>query len=262
MSDVHRDELLDDLAEWIRRHPEAWPASEEFTISDARIDEIIESVIAGQRRAPADTLARRRRRRRLVGGACFVIAATSGAVVAASMLRSEQPTQPQAGAACRAQAQVRADAIVLAPGGDPIEGCRALWEGGQFEELDTGEPGIGAGDAVPPLSACIGGGGVVEVFPGEPSVCSDLGLAAADPTLSPENQAIVDLQDRLVETINMAECIPVADAAPMAEAILDEAPLDGWTVWIRPEAQGGTCGKVAVDPTAKQIIVNHLDLQD
>lgn len=260
MSDEHRDELLAELAGWLLAHPDAWPPAEEFTISDARTEQIIASVVAGQRLGPANTRQRRRRRHRIVGGACVVIAATSGAFVAAAVWRSEQPTQPHAGTACRAEPHVRADAIVLGPGQDPIEGCRALWMGGQFEGLGNGEPITG--DALPPLSACIGGGGVVEVFPGESSVCSDLGLAVADAVLSPENQAIVDLQDRLVTAINMPECIPVAEAATMAAVILDEAPLSGWKVTIRPEAQGGTCGKVAVDATTKQIIVNHLDLPD
>jgi len=258
MSDAHRDELLDDLAEWLRRHPDAWPPSEEFTISDTRADEIINSVLVGQR--PTPTKARtRRRRRRIVGGVCFVVAATSGAVVAASMLRSEQPTQPQAGAACRAEPHVRADAIVIAPGVDPLEGCRALWIDGGFDGLGRDDPTTAV---VPVLSACIGGGGAIEVFPGEQSVCADLGLAVADPTLSPENQAIVDLQDRLVEDINLPDCIPVSEAATLAAAILDESPLTGWDVTISPGADNGTCGKVAVDATDTRIIVNHLDLPD
>jgi len=260
MSDTDDDELLTELDQWILRHPEVWPPSEEFTISDARIDEIITNVLAGRAPSPANLRARRRRRRRIVGGACFVIAATSGAVVAAAVLRSEQPTQPQAGAACRAEAQVRADAIVLAPGVDPIEGCAALWSSGQFEGLGSDKDITGT--AVPPLNACIGGGGVVEVFPGEPSVCADLGLAVADLTLSPENQSIVDLQDRLVNEINLPGCIPVADAATMAAEILDEAPLTGWEVTINPGADGGTCGKVAVDPIAEQITVLDFDPPD
>ena len=260
MSDAHDEELLAELGQWIERHPEVWPPSDEFTISDARIDEIITGVLAGQQPVPANLAAMRRRRRRIVGAACFALAATSGAVVAAAVLRSEQPTQPQAGVVCRAEADARADAIVLAPGIDPIEGCAALWSSGQFQGLDSDKDITG--NAVPPLGACIGGGGVVEVFPGDLSVCADLALAAADPTLSPENQAIVDLQDRLVTNINMPECIPVAEATKMAAEILDDAPLSGWKVTVSPEAKDGTCGKVAVDATSKQLIVNHLDLQD
>lgn len=251
MSDAEHDRLSDQLADWIRRSPDAWPSPGETEMSDTRVEEILAGILASKATPFEDTKRRRRRRRRIIGGGCVIVVVTGGAVAAAALLRSGQPEYPNAGATCRAEVRLGADAIVLDPGADPLNGCRALWSSGRFEEFVDGS-------TVPPLTACIGPGGGVEVFPGETFVCVDLGLVAADSTLNPENQAIVDLQDRLVVEINAAACVPVEQAAVTAQKILSESLLRGWTVSVAPGSLGGPCGKVAVDSTTKVIVVNQL----
>ena len=94
------------------------------------------------------------------------------------------------------------------------------------------------------------------MFPGELSVCSELGIERADAELSEENDAVVAFQDRLVEEINLAECRPVDEVAQLVAKALDESKLEGWTVVVSPGSEAGMCGKIAVDGANTTIVIN------
>lgn len=196
--------------------------------------------------------AEERRRRRLIrrrarwGGIAGVALVATGGVAAASLFR-EQPRAPEGGVACRGTVNPTGG-VVIAIGTvvDPIEGCRDVWESGRF----------GLVDSIPPLTACIGLHGLIEVFPAEQGVCEELGLAVADSELSPENAAIVALQDRLVEEINALDCQPVPDVLVAAKRIVADAGFDDWNVIISPGVpEDGPCGKVGVDSSTRTVFV-------
>jgi len=249
LHDSPDDPRLVALASWLRAHPEEWSHSDVEPMSDERMATLIGDVIA---RIAADELAARRRRRRrmLLGGACAAIA-ISGGVAAASVLLPRQPTVPHEGALCRAEAEAGSSAIAVDLGRESIEECRALWEEGRFEELGVTGP-------IPPLAACLGPGGVIEVFPGDDSVCTELGLDAAGLVLSAENAAIVDLQERLIDEVNSKECVTVEDAATLAQDLLNASSLVGWTVETPADVVAGTCGTTAIDPSRRVIIIVNL----
>jgi|CXWL01.1.fsa_nt_gi hypothetical protein len=250
MRDGERDVVEAELAEWVLRHPEVWPVARGVRLSDEQVDRLVARIVAGDH-AVGRSGPRRWQRGTIAVGAWAVVVLASASLGAAALLRSGQPSVPEAGAACRAEAAVDASAIVVAPGEEPIVACRELWVAGAFEEL-VGVRGV------PDLVACIGGGGAVEVFPGGPSVCGGLGLVAADADLSVGNERIVGLQDRVVEEINAAGCLSVADAALGAEQILSESGLEGWRVVVYSEVGDGVCGGVVVDSETRTLLVRGL----
>ena len=233
----------EELRSWIRRHPETWgTAGVGEAISDEQIDRITRRALA---KASDDAPRHRRRRRWIVGTGVGAAAVVAGTISAAAWLRTAPPTQPQAGIVCRAEAQVDADAIVIGADVDPVEGCRAAWD-----SYDVGGPGDRS-----ELMACIGAAGAVEVFPGGASTCSELGLVLADPEITPLTAAIIALQDRLAEEINLQPCETVTAVASRAQTMLDESDLEGWTVVVDPGSQAGVCGKADVDPAAQAVVV-------
>lgn len=253
MTSREPDHIHDVLVEWVRQHPDVWPVADRQRLADDRIDALVRRIVAGDRAAtrPGTARLRHRHRRKVVVAVSLAVAVSGMSLGAAALLRSGQPSVPEAGAACRAEAAVDASAIVVAPGEEPILACRELWVAGAFEEL-AGVRGV------PDLVACIGGGGAVEVFPGRPSVCGGLGLVAADVDLSVGNERIVGLQDRVVEEINAVGCLSVGDAALAAEQILSESGLEGWRVVVDSEVGDGVCGMVGVDSETRSLFVRGL----
>lgn len=226
------------LAQWARQT--LWFDVEAGTRSDDEAQRILAEVY--RREKSEQRRSRRRRRWGILGGAVIV----AGGGVAAALHLSDQPSRPEAGVVCRASADLNADAVVVSPGGDPIARCEPFWIEGPFGYTD--------GEA-PPLVACIGTPGAIEVFPGQEGVCETLGLPVADSELTPENEAILDLQERIAAQINAAECRPVSEIIQTAEQILAAINQKGWTVEIYPGDESGTCGKAAVDSSTKTINV-------
>ena len=142
-----------------------------------------------------------------------------------------------------------ADAIVVEAGPDPVGRCRTLWSGGELSE-----PGQALGE-VPPLVACVSTSGVIEVYPGNSSTCGELGLVVADPSLSPESQAMIALEGRIVEEINDLPCVAAIEAAGIAQRIVDTSELDRWTVSVRPDSENAPCAKAAVDVPSRTISI-------
>ena len=242
-SEVFSDE---ELSVWIRRHPEVWHFAEipGNALDAAQVESLIDSILSGehQRRRRAQA----RRRRKFVLGGCVGAVVLGGAVGVAAIIAARQPTVPEAGAVCRAAAAIDADAVVLATGVDPISGCGEQWAKGLLGDNDG---------LVPPLAACVSAEGVINVFPGQPDVCGSLGLAAAQPHLSPGNDAIVALQASLDSTLNLAKCRPAPDVAVAAEQILRQSDVSGWKVVITPGAETGRCGKASLDSATKTVTI-------
>lgn len=245
MSDRRETPMTDsELAEWIRSHPEVWDYAAPDG-PDLDMDQIVDDVLSGavQRRRRTST---RRRRATVVGVAVGVLAL--GGTAAALMLRSGQPNAPEAGTLCRVEASLDADAVTVAAGRDPVEGCGQLWAEGRVGALETG-------GLVPPLVACIDPRGAINVFPGEVAVCAGLGLEPADPTLDTESQSVVALQQRLVDEINLADCESASTVQRQAQAILEESGLNDWTVVVVGDAGSSACAKTGVDTATKTVNV-------
>lgn len=129
---------------------------------------------------------------------------------------------PHLGAVCRSGVDPESPMDALAAGVDPIEGCTQLWESGVFP--DPKEP-AGPGQNVPPLVACIGAGGAVEVYPGPADLCPALGLKPADPVLGPTGDAVAELSNRIADEINLADCAAADDVETRVRSIIDELDL-------------------------------------
>lgn len=241
----HRDPV-EELCTWIRRHPETWGEFVDDVTPDD-VDRLVVGIVSGERAQAREAQHRRRRLRRVVAGAGLVVVLSAGAV-AANLLGSGQPTQPNLLVACRAEADPRADAVVIDSLDDPIGGCAEQWATGEFRGRWPSAEG-------PPLVACISNAGVVEVYPGDAGVCSGLGYAEADPTLSPENQAIVNLNERVAADINAQPCASSEEVADRAERILAESGLERWSVSVSPGHEHAPCAKVALDATMRSLTV-------
>jgi hypothetical protein len=202
--------------------------------------------VVARARSFADAPTALRRRRRSIGAAIVgTIVIVGGSVGVAALIRSGQPTQPAQGIACRAAEDARSDAIVIPASVDPIAGCAAQWATGN----------LGPTSDVPRLTVCIAVTGVVEVYPGDSDVCGRIGLVNADAELTPDNVAVVALNDRLVEEVNLADCAPAVDVAESAQRIVDQSGLSGWTVEIRDDSRDADCAKVALDQPTRTITV-------
>lgn len=237
--DDMRDNDEDPISTWILQHPETWDDAMS-PLDERQVDAIVDRI----------TVRATRRRRKVVATAVLsTLVFAGGAVGVAALVRSGQPTQPTAGVACREAPGVDADVIVIEPTDDPVEGCRSLWAAGRFDEAAGG---VGV---VPPLVACISDAGVIEVYPGDAETCTGLGLANADSGLDVENQAIVALQERLVNDINARPCASAQAVEEIARRIVDESLISGWKVEVRPDSIDATCAKAAVVATAQVVQV-------
>ncbi len=245
MSDDRTPNELADLVDvWIRDHPEIWEAAYPEP-TDAELDADVDRV-AVRARSFVDAPTARRHRYRSIGAVVVgTIVIVGGSVGVAALLRSGQPTQSAQGIACRAAEDPRADAIVIPANADPIAACAEQWAAGT----------LGPTKGVPPLTVCIAVTGVVEVYPGDRQVCGRIGLVNADAELTPDNVAVLALNDRLVDEINLADCSPAVDVGASAQRIVDASGLDGWTVEIRDDSRDADCAKVALDQPTKTITV-------
>lgn len=243
------DDVYDDdfLAVWIRQHPEVWDEASE-PISSEFIDRMVADIVSGARLERLQQRETRRRLKLVAFGVLSTLLVAGGAVGVAALVRSGQPTQPAAGVACRG-AGVDADVVVIEPTDDPVGACGALWAAGRFDEAPL------AGDGVPPLVACISDAGVIEVRPGDAGTCAGLGFADADPVLDDENQAIVSLQDRVVEEVNAQPCASALVVESIAQRLVAESGLAGWRVEIRSDSISAQCVKAVVDSTTSVVLI-------
>jgi hypothetical protein len=202
------------------------------TLGDQDVDTLIDDIISG-RLQPTSPGRRRNRRRWLAGGSAVVVLA-GGASVAALWPR-EKPSHPEQGIACHATLETVGNAQVVPPAADPLAACGQLWLQGVLPDLEHGGP---ATDVAPPLFACVGRGGGLDVFPNlsdPPATCAGLGLA--DAAAVPLDDPLIALQDRLVSEIN-ERCVTADAAHPVIQAALDDVGLSDWTITVRPDTHG------------------------
>jgi hypothetical protein len=165
------------------------------------------------------------------------------ATAAFTYLHREQASNPT-GVLCYATADLDGDRAVLPPDIDPVAACQKPWTDGTFSHAGA-----------PPLAGCVNDAGVATVLPGDQSVCSRLGLADLEPGRSDDQQAIVELGDRLQEAFS-ADCIHQDDAMVLAQQLLDESGLAGWTVQLAEDFPAGMeCGLGSVLPETNTVIV-------
>lgn len=250
MPDEPTDSLAhDELAVWIRRHPEVWHFADELEppIDQAWTERTIRDIESGARQQRR----RARRRRRVIAAGAVLAMLAAGGTAAAIATRSGQPAAPEAGVFCRAEPLILTHTVQLAPGSDPIADCRTEWDTGSFAHRVTS-------GRVPDLVACIDPlGGAINVFPGDQAVCADLGMAVADAALDAESEVVLTLQARLVEAINAAECAPAAEVAERSQSILDESGLSGWRVQMNADPASSVCAKVGVDSPNQTVFVSE-----
>lgn len=244
----------EELAAWVRDHPDVWPVHSDGPVADtvdvdAKVASMIDAIVA-ERWTPGRSRGRRGRMFIAVGA---VVVVGAGAAGVAALMRFGQPDAPEAGTACRAEASLETDTVLVSPGVDPIEGCRLEWDHGAF--ADRADPG-----GTPSLVACTGSnGGGINVFPGEPGLCEELGLVPADAELDADSQAVVDLQIRLVDEINAADCQPALVVVAQAEVILAESGITGWRVDVLADVATSVCAKTGVDSATQTINIIELE---
>jgi hypothetical protein len=181
------------------------------------------------------------------GSRRLVIAIAAGAVVMATaafaVLHRDRASNPTA-ILCYRTADLNGDRAALPAAVDPIAVCGTPWSDGTFSR--TGSP---------KLVGCVNSSRVAVVFPGDPDLCSRLGLAELAADRSVEQQAVVDLQDRLAEIFS-ANCYHQAEALTEAQQVLDESHLAGWTVHLAEDFPPGLeCGAPGVLPDTKTVTV-------
>ncbi len=223
----------DPLEVFSRVNPFAGEVDASTEADEARLLSIIATPVTAGGRRPS------RRRLVVVVGVGVVVVATA----AFALLRREQASDPT-GVACFATADLNADIVVLGPSPDPVAACATVWSDGRL-----------SADGPPQLTACVNDSGVASVFPGDPSVCSELGLAELVPGRSAEHQAIVDLQQRMAEFYS-ADCYRQPEALATAQQLLDESGLTGWSVQLAEDFPPGfECGIATPLADARTVIV-------
>jgi hypothetical protein len=212
-----------------------------------------DAIMAGS----ATPLARRRRRRRWITGAVAAgAAAATAAALAVATSRVEDPTR----IGCYDAASTQASTAVIGAGdASPVELCRELWRTGQMD------PGVSSEDQVPPLIACVIESGITGVFPAES--CDDVVSTAPEPTASasasapgsvtatpvepatppsppPPSETATGLSMPDFNTDDVAvrraldeirrtmldRCLTLDAAVALAEGVLEDHGLEGWTV--------------------------------
>ena len=223
---------------FILGHPEVW-GDASAPIAAERIDAVVADIVSGRRvlRVPP---ARTRRRRLFTGGAIGLVVLTGGVAGVTAVLRLAQPSRPEQPVGCYESIEPGASVVALPLGVDPIVACRDAWISGPFPASTTGESGA------PSLVACISELGAVSVYPGDESTCGVLGLVAADPVPDVYVAAIMELQQRIVDEVNLAGCGPAPEIAEKAAAILAATGPSGWRVEIRPDSVNTECAIVVV----------------
>lgn len=169
-----------------------------------------------------------------------------GAIASATaftMLRDQRASNPL-GVACHRSADDSSDVVGLPPAVDPVAACEEPWLDGTF-----------GNGSVPPLIGCVNDAGVASVFPGNVSVCRTLGLADLRPGRTDEQQAMVDLENRLVEDF-LGACYRQQDALDHANSLLAASVLEDWTVQLaEPFPTGSECAAAGLIKESKTVMV-------
>ncbi|MCU1392699.1 MAG: hypothetical protein JWM34_1127 [Ilumatobacteraceae bacterium] len=181
---------------------------------DARVAAIAAAVEADPRRP--------QRRRWWTGIGAGVAVLAAGTAVTWAVTRTDKAPNPVA-VACYRTASLESDIVGLqANGVSPVEQCRAQWTDGE----------LGHGEA-PNLVACVSPAGASAVFPSDdPDVCGSLGLAALDPNVSTDQQALIALANGLSDGAAGKGCIDEATLRAIVTDAIAHAGASGITVKV------------------------------
>lgn len=216
----------------------------EFTERDeARLSSIIAMPVTGESAAlPAGRGRGRRghgRRRWVTGGVLLAVAAT-----AAFVFVREQTASDPLGVVCYRTADLDGDRALVEPSLDVVVACAAPWRDGTFS---TSGP--------PRLQGCVNDAGKAVALPGDASVCQRLGLADLVAGRSPEQQATVEFGEQLADVFG-ADCYRQDEAMALAQELLDESDLTGWTVELAEDFPPGfECGVATPLPGSRTVLV-------
>lgn len=190
------------------------------------------------------------RRRLVVGG--VLIAVLGGSVATAAWL-SGQPGSPEAGIVCRAAASQSSDQYLLDPNADPLTACADVWLAGILPNPEDPQP---ANATAPPLAACVGDGGAIEVYPAADDVCSLLGLLSLETEPDLDLDLVAEMQSRVVGEVNASErCFSASEVADELAQLFSELELKEWSIVIGDEIGQEGCAKATVESEAKRVVV-------
>lgn len=133
--------------------------------------------------------------------------------------------------------------------GSSIEGCRTLWESGEFSNSVLPRSG-----QVPTLVGCVAPDGLLWVFPTDDlAFCEGLGL---DRHKTDVGSAVAELQSLLIADYPPGTCGDPTDVLASAERLLVELEgLEEWSVSAPPLGGEGLCASFSVDATIKQVVI-------
>lgn len=175
----------------------------------------------------------------LGGGAVAIVLATA----AFAVLRSSPVSDPTA-VSCLATTDLNGDLVGLAASEDPVDACRQLWADGT----------LGNGD-VPPLTGCVNEAGAAAVVPADGAVCSRLGLDELEPGITDEQQAVLDVNESLIDLFG-TNCFEQDAAVAEVQRQLDAAGLEAWTVDVPEPFEPATpCAVPGVDIDNQRLFV-------
>lgn len=198
------------------------------------------SILAAVHGHAAKTRQRRGRNPWIIGGGAVAIVLATAAF---AVLRTSTVSDPTA-VSCLATTDLEGDLVGLAASEDPVEACRQLWIDGT----------LGNGD-VPPLTGCVNEAGAAAVVPADGAVCNRLGLDELEPGMSAEQQAVLNVNDSLIDLFG-SECFEQDEAVAEVQRQLDAANLDVWTVAVpEPFDPATPCAGPGVDTDNKRIFV-------
>lgn len=138
-------------------------------------------------------------------------------------------------------------AVIGASGRSPVEACRALWQQGALGPIPPGQ-----------LQACILPSGAIGVFPNRNGgdVCQHLALTPFPSTQPPSAAAVIELKDKLVDTVLAAGCLNEHRAEAIVQKELDRLNLHGWTVRATGSFTAARpCATLGFDPEQHAVLL-------
>lgn len=191
----------------------------------------------------------RHRRRRWWRGLVASLATTtliaSGAA-AWALLQRERPTSPTIVQCLQRPDLTGSQAVIPADGTDPLSQCMRIWE---RNAESWGPP--------PPLVGCVSPEGHSVVVPGDESTCGSMGLVLLDPTITDDDQALIELREALTTELGTNRCVPPNEAEQIAVEMLADTVLDGWSVVVDGDfTEVMPCGMADFDAERRTISIN------
>ena len=203
------------------------------------VDELIAHITLEHHRTPSAPARRPTRRYGTAAlAAALCVGIGTGAIVTAAVIDRHQVDKIEAGVMCRASATDLESGISVGVVADPVGACRERWRAGDLPRIDHDNA-----PTDPPLVACVGALGIVEVLPGaDGATCAQAGMATADveALMASPLLALSDGTDEINK-----RCLPPRDAGLAATALLAELGFEGWRVVVRPDGPADGCGLIA-----------------